>query len=156
MGLGLDDGHTGLVIGGLNVHNQTPFKTGAQAVLQGGHIAGPSVGGHDDLLVVFKQLVEGVEKLLLGTFLTGDELNIINEEQVCLPVLTAEFDILTGADSLYQFVGKLIALDVDHVGAGVFLADAIGDGIQQVGLTHTGRAVQKQGVIGLTGGLGNR
>jgi len=49
----------------------------------------------------------------------------------------------------------LVALDVDDVGVGIFLADAVGNGIQQVGLAHAGRAIKKQGVIHLPGGFGD-
>ena len=94
-----------------------------------------------------------MEKLLLGGFLAGDELDIIHQEQVRLPVLGAEFNVFAVFDGVNQFVGELVAFDIDNVGIGIFLADAVGDGIQQMGLAHAGRAVEKQRVIHLARSL---
>ena len=49
----------------------------------------------------------------------------------------------------------MIALDVDDVGVGIFLADAVGDGIQQVGFAHAGRAIKEQGIVHLPRRFGN-
>ena len=102
-GLVFQDGHTGLVVRGLDIRQQAPFKTGPQPVLQGGHIAGLPVGGHDDLLAGFVKGVEGMEKFLLGGFLTGDELDIVNEHQIGLAVLVLEIRLgalLDGGDAM--------------------------------------------------------
>ena len=96
-----------------------------------------------------------MEKFLLGGFLTGDELDIIHQEQVGLPVLAPEFNVPAAFDGVDQFVGELIALDVDDVGVRIFLADAVGDGVEQMGLAHAGRAVDKQRIVYLPRGLGN-
>ena len=102
------------------------------------------------------ELVEGVEKFLLGGFLAGDKLDIVNQKQIRFPVLAVEFNVLTGLNGGNQLVGKLVAPDVDNVGVGILLADAVGNGVKQVGLTHAGRAVEKQRVIHLAGMLGHR
>ena len=96
-----------------------------------------------------------MEKFLLGGFLAGDKLNIIHEKQVCFPVFAAEFDIFTVFNGVDQLVGELVALDVDNVGVGIFLADTVGDGVEQVSLAHAGRTVDEQGVIHLPRGLGH-
>ena len=94
-----------------------------------------------------------MEKFLLGGFLTGDKLNIIHQEQIRFPVFGAEFDIFTVFNGVNQLVGELVALDVDNVGVGIFLADAVGNGVQQMGLANAGRAIEKQRVVHLTRGL---
>ena len=94
-----------------------------------------------------------MEKFLLGTLTTGDELNIVDEKQVRFPIFAAKFDILLVLNSVNQLIGELIALDVHHIHIGIVLADLVGNGVKQVGLTHTGRAIQKQRVVGFTGGL---
>ena len=156
LGLVFQNCHSGLIVRGLDVCHQTPLEPGLKPLLQGHHVAGLPVGGHDDLLVLLVELVEGMKELVLGTFLTGDELDIIDEEQVCLPVLAAELDIFAVLDGLDQLVGELVGPDVDDVGVGVDLADAVGDGVEQMGLAHAGRAVEEQGVIDLARGFGYR
>ena len=101
------------------------------------------------------ELVEGMEEFLLGGFLAGDELDVIDEEQVRFPVLVPELDVLTGLDGGDQLVGKLVALDIDDVGIGLTFADAVGNGVEQMGLAHAGRAVEEQGVIDLAGDIGD-
>ena len=151
LGLVFQNGHTGLVVRGLDVRQQTPLETGLQTVFQGQHIAGTTVGGHDDLLMLLVELVEGMEKFFLGGFLAGDELDIVDEEQIGLPILAAELDILTALNGSDQLVGELVALDVDDLGVRLLLADAIGDGVEQMGLAHAGRAVDEQGVVHIAG-----
>ena len=156
MGFVFQDRHTGLVIRGLDIGKQAPFKTGTQPVFQCGHIAGLPVGGHDDLLMLLVELVEGMEELLLGRLLTGDELDIIDEEQIGFPIFIAEFDVPATLDGGDQLIGELVTLDVDNIGIGIDLSDAVGYGVQQVGFANAGRAIQEQGVIDLARGLTDR
>ena len=101
------------------------------------------------------KLIEGMEEFLLGGFLAGDKLHVIDEKQVGFPVFVAEFNIFAALNGGNQLIGKLVALDVDNVGIGIGLADTLGDGIQQVGFANAGRAIQKQGVVHLSGRVGN-
>ena len=64
---------------GLHVGNQPPLEPGSQSVFEGGELFGRAVGRDDDLLVGVVQRVEGVEELLLDTFLALDELDVIDE-----------------------------------------------------------------------------
>ena len=94
-GLVFENGHTGFIIRRLNISQKTPFKTGFQPILQGQHIAGLPVGGHDDLLMLLVELIEGMEKFLLGAVFSGDELDVVNQEQVCFPVFATEFHVFS-------------------------------------------------------------
>ena len=96
-------------------------------------------------------VVEGVEELLLGRLLAGDELDIVDEEKVDVAVFHAE--LLAGA-VLYGFkelVCELVALYVSYLGRGRPLAYRLADGKQQVGLAEAGVAVDKQGVVRAAG-----
>ena len=136
-----------LIIGRLNIDDQTPFKARAQTLLQAEHIARHAVGGQDDLTLVFVEGVEGVEKFLLRRVLAGDKLNVVDQKQVGVAVFVAELEVFAGTHRFNKFVGELVALDVNDVVFGVLLLDAVGDGIEQVGLAEAGLAVEKQGVI---------
>ena len=54
-----------------------------------------------------------MEKFVLGGILTGNELNIVHQEQVCFPVLGAESQVIAGFNGGNQFVDELVALDID-------------------------------------------
>ena len=85
--------------------------------------------------------VKGMEKFVLGGVFTGNKLNIVHQEQVCFPVLGAECQVITGFNSGNQLVDELVTLNVNDPGIGIVLSYLVGDGIQQMGFAHTGRAV---------------
>ena len=147
LGLVLDDGHAGLVIRLCHVADQAGFKAGAQPVGQLDHVAGRLVRGQHDLLVVGMQGVEGVEELLLGLLLAGDELDVVEQKQVGVAVFVAEFQVFALADGLDQLVRELLAGDIDDVDVGVPLLHLGGDGVEQVGLAQAGVAVEEERVI---------
>ena len=51
---------------------------------------GRRVGGEDDLLLRVVERVEGVEELLLGRVLSGDELHVVHQQHVELAVALLE------------------------------------------------------------------
>jgi len=94
-----------------------------------------------------------VEKLLLGGFLAGDELDIVHQQQVGHAVLHPEVLGAAGADGGDQLVGELLAGNVHDDEIGVGALDLGLDGREQMGLAQTGAAVDEQRVIG-PGGVG--
>ena len=96
-------------------------------------------------------VVEGVEELLLGRLLAGDELDIVDKEKIDVAVFHAEF--LAGA-FLYGFeelVCEFVALYVSYLGRGRPLAYRLADCKQQVGLAEAGVAVDEQGIVRAAG-----
>src|SRR4029078_9991030 len=59
-----EDGDPCLHVGRLDISNETPFKTIAQAFLEIWNLLGELVGGHDDLTARFIERVEGMEEFL--------------------------------------------------------------------------------------------
>src|SRR5579864_4487845 len=57
-----------------------------------GDLLGQAVGGDYNLLLLFVERVERVEELLLGTFLAGNELDIVDEQHINGANLIAETD----------------------------------------------------------------
>jgi hypothetical protein len=72
-----------------------------------------------------------MEKFLLRLNLAGDELNVVNEEEVRGAVLAAEFDVFTRLDGADELVGKLVALYVYYIIIGVRALDLVADGISR-------------------------
>jgi hypothetical protein len=98
-----------------------------------------------------------VEELVLGLHLARDELDVVHQHQVRLPVLDAEVvHGAAGADGLDEVVDKFVALDVEDTGGGGLAADLVGDGIEEVGLAQAGAAVDEEGVVAASGGVGHR
>jgi hypothetical protein len=101
------------------------------------------------------QGVEGVEELFLGALLAGEELDVVDEQDVDGAVLVAEAGHLVVADGVDHLVGELFAGDVADGGVGLAALDEVADGLHEVGLAHADAAVEEERVVGLGGALGD-
>ena len=119
-------------------------------------LMGRPVRGQNDLLVGFMERVEGVEEFILRTLLAGNKLNIVHEKQVSMAVFIAEFHIFALLQGGDQFVGELVAFDINDLGVGTLAVDLAGDGIEQMGLAETAGAIEKQGIVALMQSVGHR
>ena len=144
-----DNRHARLIVGRLNVRDQAPLEPRFQTVFQPEHLIGRPVGGQDDLVVVLIEVIERMEKFLLRGFLAGDKLDIVDEEQVRIAVFVAELVVAAFLQGGDQLVGKLIALDIDDVVAGMIFMNDARDRVEQVCLAEAGRTVDEKRVIRL-------
>ena len=76
------------------------------------------------------QGVEGVEHLLLGGLPAGDELNVVHQKDIRLPVFLPKLLIAALSDGGYQLVGKGVPLDVDDLIVWMVGVDGVGDGVE--------------------------
>src|SRR5579875_3094373 len=97
-----------LIIRRLDVREQPPLKTRAQAVLQADNGLWRAIAGHDNLLVRIIKCVKSVEEFLFSRFFAGDELNIVDQQNIDLPVFRAKLLCLLKADSVNNFISKLL------------------------------------------------
>ena len=97
-----------------------------------------------------------MEEFLLGGGLTGDELNIVDEQYVAGAVLVAELVHSLTGQGIDHLIGEILALDVNDPHVADLLLQLVGDGVQKVGLTQTAGAVDKERVVGLSGAVCHR
>ena len=133
--------------GGLNVCGEAPLETGEQALFERGDILRRTVGRQDDLALRLVERIEGVEELLLRGLLAGDELNIVDEENVRLAVPLAEFLRRAVADRLDHFVREFVSLYIKDIHLRVAEGDLVADGVQKVRLAKSRVAVDEERVI---------
>ena len=95
------------------------------------------------------QVVKGMEEALLGLLFIGDELDIIDEEQVDAAVLVSEVFGFPFAYCIDELIGELLGGDVDEVE--VVLTHQVADGVEQVALAQAGAAIDEQGVVAAAG-----
>ena len=138
-----------LEIGHLDVGDQTPLEARAQPLLEVGDVARHLVAGEHDLLVRLVDRVEGVEELLLSLLLAGDELDVVDQQQLHVAVAVAERRHAVIADGLDQFVDEGLGGEVHDPRPGVALEETVADRVQQMGLAEADAAVEKQRVVGL-------
>ena len=143
----LEDRDARLEVRCLDVGDQAALEARAQAVFELLDFARRAVGRQDDLLVGDVQGVEGVEEFFLRALLAGEELDIVDHQDVDGPVLLAEelgLAFLDGADDL---VGELLTRDIEHAHLGVVLQHAVADGVHEVGLAEADAAVHEERVV---------
>ena len=133
--LALDDGDARFQIGRLNVGDQAAFKAVAQALLQRRHLFGRTVGGEHDLALGLDQRVERVEKFQLRRGLAGDELHVVDQQNVGVAVFVVEYGrVALVLQVVDQLIHEILAAHVDHVGVGIVLPDLAANGVEQMGL----------------------
>ena len=138
--------HAGFVVRGLYVGYEAALKAAPQALLKGGYLLGGLIGGYDYLLAAGVEGIEGVEELLLGGVLAGDELHIVYHQHVHIAVLVAELGVGVVLNGLYELVGKGLAGDVGYAGGGVVLLYFIANGVHKVGLAKANVTVNVERV----------
>lgn len=135
----------------LYIRHQSALKAAHKTIVEQAHLNRRTVGGYDYLVTGLVNVVEGVEKLLLRGLLAGDELDIVNEEEVNVAVFHAKFLARALFDGLQQLICELIALYVGNFRAGIVLADILADGQQQMRFSKAGVAVDKQRIVRAAG-----
>ena len=155
-GLLADDGHAGLVARPVDLGDQAPVEPADQALLQVGDLPRAAVAGEDDLPLGLVQRVEGVEELLLGLLVGGEELDVVDHQDVRVAVAVAELVQLAALDGLDEVVDERLAAQDAQLGLGVAGGDLAAGGLEQVGLAQPDAAVDEQRVVSLAGRLADR
>jgi len=103
-----------------------------------------------------------MEEFLLRPLLSGDELNIIDQQEIDRPVACTEVGRVVVADRIDELVGETLRREIGDHHAGEQAATLVTARVEQVRLAEADTAIDEQRVIGarrelrhrLTGGLG--
>jgi len=88
-----------------------------------------------------------MEEFLLRALLAGDELYVVEQQQIDHAVLVAEGLHVRLLDRGDQLVGEILALYINNAEFRVRAAQDIRDRVHQMGLAQTGVAVDEQRVV---------
>ena len=115
--------------------------------------ASSSRGGRSDvmhdLLAGLVERVERVEELDLRLLLLGQELHVVDEQDVVLAVRLLEaLDAALVGDGVDEVVGEALDRDVLDLQLGVVVQHGVGDGLDEVGLAEAGVGVDEHRVVG--------
>src|ERR1700741_3946579 len=150
----LKNGDFGFEIGRLDIRDQAPFETGAQALFDGIDILRKAVRGNDDLLLLLVESIERVEELFLSALLAGDKLDVVDEQDVDRMEAVAEADHAVEAEGINHFNGELFGADIAEAHGGILLLGQVPGGGHEVGLAHAHAAVEEERVVGFRRLLG--
>ncbi len=96
------------------------------------------------------QCVKRMKEFFLDPLLARQELHVINQQHIGLPVFLAKPCKLMVLDAFDVFVGKLFARNVRHACLLAVPRHMVPNSVQQMRLAQTNPAIHKQRVIGFT------
>src|SRR5215471_19688912 len=101
--------------------------------------------------------VEGVKKLLLSALASGQELNVIKDQDIDPAEPSLEFSHPFAPNRAYQFIHEgLGGHEQDPAAGGARAAEMMSDGGHQMSLAETDAAINKEGVVFFARSLGDR
>ena len=104
-----------------------------------------AIHGEHQLPPFSQGFVDRIQQLHLGRSLAGEELQVVDDQQIDAAVLAAEAG-QTAATQRFEEAGReLLGRQVDRAGSGAVLASGGSDALQQVRLAHARRTVDHQG-----------
>jgi hypothetical protein len=144
-----ENGQFGFQIRRLDIGNQSPLEAAVQAFLQSRDLLGGSVAGNDDLLLSVIERVESMEKLLLRSLLPGQELNVVHQQDVDIPISLPELKGVVEPDGIDKVVNEPLGGDIEQFEAGLLLPDRVTNGVHQVGLPQAHSPVDEHRIVSL-------
>ena len=124
-----------------------------QTLLELRNVLGRLVRRDHDLLVGVAQGIERVEELLLRALLAGEELDVVDEEEVHVPVFVAEGESLRVLDGVDHLVGEALCGYVAHARIRTGREDGMPDGMQEMRLSEARAGEDEERVVCAAGTL---
>src|SRR5688572_30641834 len=88
-----------------------------------------------------------MEENILGLFLAGEELHVIDDQQIDRAVHVRELINTVVLDRIDEFYSKPVRRGIEHSRTRILLNDQIADSLDQVGLAQTNITVDHERVI---------
>ena len=139
----------------LDVRDESPFEARAQAVFKCLDLARMAVALQDDVFVCIVQRVERMKEFFLRVLLFGEELDIVDEQDVDVAVFLAERFGIAVSDGIDEFIRKFFARNVKDAHLGEFFQDLVPDGVHEMRLSKAYAAIHEEGVVDSSGRFGD-
>src|SRR6185503_18253863 len=138
-----------LEIGHLDVGNHAPLEAGHEPRFQPRDLGWGSVAHHNDLPATLIERVERVKELLLHGFLSLEEMDVIDEEEIGFAKAAAKIGGGAVLDRGDELVGELLGSDEGDACLGLPLNNVVTDRLHEVRFAEAGVAVNEKGVVDL-------
>ena len=151
-----EDRHPRLIIRCRDIRDQPPLEPGAEPRFKRLDIFRRLITGDDDLLAGYMKMVKCMEEFFLRTLLSDDELDIIDEEYVVVPVFLTEFCYgkfiagLSCFQCINQLIGKCLAGHIENFFGRIVLQDHMSDGMHQMCLAQSDASVYEKRIVHFT------
>ena len=88
-----------------------------------------------------------MEEFLLCPLLSGDELDVIDQQEVDRPVARTESGRVVVADRIDELIGELLRREIDDHRAGKLATSPVTNRVEQVRLAEADSAIDEQRVV---------
>jgi len=153
LGLFVEDGYSGFVTGFIDASDQAMVESANEPVFEVGDFGRTAIGGHDDLFAGLIEGVEGVEEFFLGAVPMAEELDVIDDEHIHMPILVLEVEEVAFFDGPDEMIDEGFAGHVHDAGLGVLVEEGLTGGLEEMGFTESDVSVDEEGVVDGTGGF---
>ena len=106
-------------------------------------------------------MIECVEEFFLGTFLSDNKLDVVDQKNVVVPVFFTErshgkfIAVFTDLQRIDQFIGKSLTCDIQHMFIRFILNNEMSDRMHQMGFAESGASIYKERIVNLTRRFGH-
>src|SRR6056297_697747 len=142
----LQNAEAQFVIRRVQVHDKAALKTRFDPFFEILDFARGTISRDDDLLVLIHQGVESMKELFLGAVLAGDELHIVDHQDVNGPEHLLEVHHTAVPQGLYEPVHELFCRQVDDIQSRTAGLQLPCDCVHQVRFAKPDTAIQKKRV----------
>lgn len=147
LGLAQQDRHAHFEFGRLDRDRQAGIEARDQAAVDARQFLRIGIAGDDDLLALRHHRFERIEEFFLRAVLAGEELDIVDQQQVERMVVALEVIERLALVRLDHVGHVLVGMHVAHAHPGARRHHGVADGVDQVGLAQAHAAIQEQRVV---------
>ena len=112
-----------------------------------GQALGVGVAGHHNMRLFRQKSLEGIKKLFLGTLFVGQELHVVNQEQIQRVVALFELIKCLALIGFNHITDKLLSMDVENSCIWTLSQQTVANRVHEVGFAQADAAVNKQRVV---------
>ena len=149
-----EDRDLGFVLRNPDVDDQASGKPCDQTLVETVDLRGWAIAGQDDLAAGRAELVKEAQEHLLSFLLSGEELHVVEEQDVKALVLLPHLVMGTLMDGPRQLVKKDLNGQVDHAVLRVDLGGVMGYTAENVALAETRTGIDEQWIVRCPGSVG--
>ncbi len=153
VGLAADDGDAGLVLRNPDVHDQPAGEARQQPRVEPVDVGRRAVRGEDDLAPGRGQVVERAQQHLLRLVLSGEELHVVEEEDVEIRVAVAEGVARAPLQRPRELLQVTLQRHVLDLPVRSHPHGVVRDRHEDVGLTESGRRIHEERVVARSRGV---
>ena len=152
-GFGAENGAFVFEFGELEVEGAGPSEARGETFVDGFDLGGEAVASDDDLFVELIEVIEDVEEFLLGFLFVDDELEIIDDENIEFAEFEIKFFTFAKTDGIDEIGVEMRNRGVKNFEGGILFEKFVADGLDKVGFTEAGSAIEEEGVVAAAGSI---